>query len=144
MTYFKKILAIAALFAIGAAHTKQVGKKATTPVPARINQPTQPQPKPLLQPKQPTQAKTFAQLYNEVKNARNVWDSKTQLLSESFINNLFNEAQVAAISREQFQFLLDLACDAHAQFTTSKKDIDILSDLNDQCFAAIDRFYKEL
>ncbi len=146
MTHFKKMLAIAALFTIGLAHAKQMVKKTTTaPITTPVTQPIQPikpQTKPLPQPKQQPssssakasadRAKTFKQLYNEVKNAKNAWDYKTQLLSETFVNNLFNDAQTAKISNMQFDFLILFAQDCHAQFTGPKKDIDILKGLQNQ------------
>ncbi len=138
MTHFKKTLGIAALLTIGAVHAKQVGKK-TTPTPS-ITAPTPTPVIPRTPKSQPTRAKTFIQLYNEVKHAKNAWDYKDQRLSDVFVKNLFNDAQAAAISRGQLDFLFVLARDCHAQFTGPKKDIDILRDLEDQRETVIKTF----
>jgi hypothetical protein len=153
MTHFKKILAFAALFTIGVAHTKQMEKKTTTapvttPMPAPMPAPIIPRTSSSAQasadrPKsQPARAKTFVQLYNEVKNAKNAWDSKTQLLSKTFVDNLLNDAQATHINQDQLHFLLTLAQNYHAQFTGPKKDIDILKELENQREKILDMFSK--
>lgn len=158
MTYFKKILAIVALFAIEAAHAKQIGKKAITTTPSVTTSMPAPMPtseiprtqkstasranRPVTQPTQ-QQPINFEQLYNQVKYAKNAWDYKTQLLSDAFVNQLLKDAQAARISKDDLNFLFMLARACHAQFIGPKKDIDILTDLIEQQKANIDIFSKQ-
>jgi hypothetical protein len=144
MKNFKNILASIILLTFPAADAKQVGKKTTaTPMPITQPVPSRTQ-KTTSSITQPTREKTFAQLYNEVKNARNAWDSKTQLLSDAFVTNLINNAQAAHINKQQLIFLFKLARDCHAQFMGSKSDFDILTNLTNQESEAIENFKKNL
>jgi hypothetical protein len=144
MKFLKSTLAILVLLGIGSVDAKQV-KKATTTT-STTPQTEQPsfakapegRPQGLLQ--QPTKAKTFEQFFNEVKNARNAWDNKTQLLNQTFVDNLMNDTIDAKIGRSDLGFLLNVARDYHAQFTGPKKDIDILKALEKQQREALDNY----
>ncbi len=158
MINFKKRLAIVTLFSIGATHAKQVGKKAitttpsvTTSMPAPMPTPEMPRTqkstasktnRPVNQPTQ-QQPTNLEQLYNQVKYAKNAWDSKNQLLSDAFVNQLLKDAQAARISIQHLDVLFMLAIACHAQFIGPKKDIDILTDLIEQQKANIDIFSKQ-
>lgn len=147
MKFLKSTLAIVALLAIGAMNAKSIKKTepvTTAPTRPQTGQPmeqVQPQPKPQ---QQPIKAKTFAQLFNEVKNARNAWDPRTQLLSKTFVDSLELDALAADINKDDLELLLKAARDYHAQFTGPKKDADILRGLEEQRWQAMDKFDFEL
>jgi hypothetical protein len=146
MKFLKSTLAIVALLAIGAVNAKSLTKTApvtTAPTRPQAGQPmgqVQPQPKP----QQQRTVKTFAQLFNEVKSARNAWDSKTQLLSKTFVDNLVNDAIAADINKDDLELLLKAARDYHAQFTGPKEDAALLKELEEQRWQAMDKFDFEL
>lgn len=154
MKNFKNILASIALLSIGAMNAKQMGKKAT-PTPAPEIPSRTPKSTSSKQPsfakassyaeatkdrsahKQPTKAKTLEQLYYDVKNAKNAWDNKTQLLNQTFVDNLVKDAIAVGITQDQLKFLLESARDRHAQFIGPKADIDILNHLEEQRHKAL-------
>lgn len=143
MKFLKNTLSIVALLTIGLASAK--GLKTTssaTPTRPQTGQPTgHVQPRPQIQPQQqPTKVKNFGQLIQEVKRARNAWDAKTQLLNQSFVDNLVTEAIEGDLSQNNLNVLLKMARDFHAQFTGPKKDADILRDLAAQRENALDEF----
>lgn len=152
MKNFKHILVSIALLSIGAMSAKQV-KKATTTTPYQPS-PTQPSStQPIVnkpssfakasadkQPTQPAKVKTFEQLYYDVKNAKDAWDSEYQLLNQTFVNNLVQDAIDANINEKQLKFLLNIASHHHAQFTGPKSDMDILNGLADQFIEAVTLF----
>lgn len=132
-----KNLASLALLIIISVEAKQMGKITTTTQTGPQIQPSATEDR---QKQQLTKAKTFEQLFNEVKNAKNAWDNTTQLLNETFVNNLVTNAKAAKIGINALNFLLNTARDYHAQFTGPKKDIDILHGFERQREAIVNRY----
>ena len=141
MKFLKNTLTIIALLTIGSVAAKGLTKTGTTSTtatrPQTGQQMEQSQPKTQQKPQQqPTKGKNFAQLFQEVKNAKNVWDSQNQVLNQTFVDRLMNDAVAANLTKKNLDILLIMARDYHAQFTGHKKDADILYALVDQRNAA--------
>ena len=77
--------------------------------------------------------KTFAQLVTEVKNDRTAWDNTTKKLNTSFIFTITEAVITSELEDYQFDLLLQMARDYHAQFTGNEQtDINILNGLTQQ------------
>lgn len=81
--------------------------------------------------------KTFAQLVNDVKTARDAWNNATdnskKMLSAPFVERIGSAAKIADLNDYQFDTLLQMARDYHAIFTgNSEQDKIILNNLAQQ------------
>jgi len=147
MKFLKNTLAMVALLAIGSVDARAVRKGATattrpsgqpvsTQVGKGIQQGQEGQEGQKGQEEAPVKKnipqKTFKDIALEITkaNQKSVWDSKTNLLQDTFVNRVVADCKNSDLIDEELLMLLKLARDKHAQFTgDSKKDTAILTEL---------------
>lgn len=136
MNFFKNTVAIVALFTIGSALGKATASRGGTAAQPRA---TAAQSKPMLQTKTTTQ--TYPQLVAFVKNQRNIWDAKSDMLNRAFIKTMMDNALAAGLDDIQLDALLQTARDYHAQFPKDREaTIAILQNLEAQRADAVNAF----
>lgn len=150
MKAFKNIVAVIIFLSINGIQAKRTGGASQVPVAQPTTRPVytpqpqvQPKPQPQIQPSK--QAQTFPQLVDYVKksNVATVWDNGNKLLKQTFVADVMQKAKAANLDANQFDILLEIARDAHAQFTGNQnQDIAILEGIEKQMVAARQTFIK--
>lgn len=86
-------------------------------------------------------AKTYKQLVDDVKGARDAWNSSTKKLNGSFTDRIASSALAADLEDYQLDSLLQIARDYHAIFTGKpSEDRNLLSSLAQDRQAIVEWF----
>jgi len=159
MKFFKSTLAIVVLCATGsmfaarttpvAGQTQQVSTKPTVqprtprggkaPRGGRTPRGGKVTPAPVQQ--VPVTVKTYKQLVDDVKNARDAWNNSTKKLNAAFTDRIASSALAADLEDYQLDSLLQIARDYHAIFTGNpSEDRNLLNSLAQERRAIVEWF----
>jgi hypothetical protein len=141
MKFLKNTVAIVALFTIGSVFGKTIAPRGASKAAAQPTTATQKKSMTQRKETKATPTKTYPQLVTFVKNQRNIWDARLNMLANPFVNTMIEEALAADLDAMQLDALLQTARDYHVQFPNNQEEvIIILQNLEQQRKDAVDAF----